>query len=428
MQTGRARWAWLVAAAIAVGAGGWWWTHRGPAPAADSPQVTGGTGGARPGSGDRRRGARGGDQAVPVRVAEVRRQDMDVVLDALGTVTPVASATVRVRVDGLLQAVLFQEGQVVRAGQVLARIDPAPFEVALAQAQGQLQRDRALLDNARLEARRLTDLVRQDAASAQQLAAQQAQVAQYEGTLKVDQAAVDDARLKLGYTQVTAPLSGRIGLRQVDPGNMVRSTDTAGLAVINQVQPIAVVFAVPQDQLAALKGRSEGLAVQAFDRNGGTVLGRGTLMAVDNQVDATTGTVKLKARFANEDSRLFPNQFVNVRLRLDRLKAIPTVPEAAVLRGAQGAYVYVIDQGKARMQTVRTGPREAGRVAIQDGLTGGEQVVIDGSERLEDGSRVEVVPEAAGRAASGASGASSAEGGRRARADHGAAGGGRPAH
>lgn len=363
-----------------------------------------------------------------MRVAEVRRQDMDVVLDALGTVTPVASATVRVRVDGLLQAVLFQEGQVVRAGQVLARIDPASFEVALAQAQGQLQRDRALLDNARLEARRLTDLVRQDAASAQQLAAQQAQVAQYEGTLKVDQAAVDDARLKLGYTQVTAPLSGRIGLRQVDPGNMVRSTDTAGLAVINQVQPIAVVFAVPQDQLAALKGRSEGLAVQAFDRNGGTVLGRGTLMAVDNQVDAATGTVKLKARFANEDSRLFPNQFVNVRLRLDRLKAIPTVPEAAVLRGAQGAYVYVIDQGKARMQTVKTGPREAGRVAIQDGLTGGEQVVIDGSERLEDGSRVEVVPEAAGRAASGASGASSAEGGRRARADRGAAGGGRPAH
>jgi multidrug efflux system membrane fusion protein len=407
------RWVGLLALAALLAALGWWWAHRGAAPSADTAAAARGPAG-KAAPGERRRGgARGGNaKPVPVRADGVVRQDMDVVLDALGTVTSTATATVRVRVDGLLQSVHFTEGQQVKAGDVLARIDPAPFEVALAQAQGQLQRDRALLDNARLAARRLAELVRQDAASQQELEAQQAQVAQFEGTIKIDQAAVDDARLKLGYTRVTAPVSGRIGLRQVDPGNMVRSTDTSGLAVINQVQPISVVFALPQDQIGALNGRPDGLEVQAFDRSGGRRLAVGRLIAVDNQIDATTGTVKLKARFANADGVLFPNQFVNTRLRVNRLTGVPSIPEAALLRGAKGSYVYVVEGGKARMQLVQVGPRDRGRVAVTEGLSGGEQVVVDGSERLEDGSAVDVVPAGAASAASTASAPGSARRGR----------------
>lgn len=411
------RWVGLLVLAALLAALGWWWAQRGADPKADTAAVARGPAGKTP-PGERRRGGRGGnDKPVPVRTGEVVRQDMDVVLDALGTVTSTATATVRVRVDGLLQSVHFTEGQQVKAGDVLARIDPAPFEVALAQAQGQLQRDRALLDNARLAARRLAELVRQDAASQQELEAQQAQVAQFEGTIKIDQAAVDDARLKLGYTRVTAPVSGRIGLRQVDPGNMVRSTDTNGLAVINQVQPISVVFALPQDQIGALNGRPDGLEVQAFDRSGGRRLAVGRLIAVDNQIDATTGTVKLKARFANADGVLFPNQFVNTRLRVNRLIGVPSIPEAALLRGAKGTHVYVVEGGKARMQLVQIGPRDQGRVAVTEGLSGGEQVVVDGSERLEDGSAVDVVP--AGAAAASAASTASAPGNARR---------GRPAH
>lgn len=401
------RWAGLLTLAALVAALAWWWAQRDASPGTPT-ATTAGAPGPKGGAGERRRGGARNDKPVPVRTGEVVRQDMDVVLDALGTVTSTATATVRVRVDGLLQSVHFTEGQPVKAGDVLARIDPAPFEVALAQAQGQLQRDRALLDNARLAARRLAELVRQDAASQQELEAQQAQVAQFEGTLKVDQAAVDDARLKLSYTRVTAPVSGRIGLRQVDPGNMVRSTDANGLAVINQVQPISVVFALPQDQIAVLDGRADGLEVQAFDRSGGRQLAVGRLIAVDNQIDATTGTVKLKARFANADGGLFPNQFVNARLRVNRLMGVPTVPESALLRGAKGSHVYVVEGGKARMQLVQVGPRDRGRVAITDGLRGGEQVVVDGSERLEDGSAVDVVP-----AGTAAAPAASAPGGAR---------------
>jgi multidrug efflux system membrane fusion protein len=352
-----------------------------------------------------------GDRPVPVRVATVQARDMDVIQDALGTVTPTGSATVRVRVDGLLQSVHFTEGQMVKAGQLLARIDPRPFEVALAQVQGQLQRDQALLANARLDLQRYADLVRQEAAPRQQLEAQQALVAQYEGTIRIDQAAVDNARLQLDYTRVTAPVSGRIGLRQVDAGNMVKSSDTTGLAVINQVQPVSVVFAVPQDQLpAVLAHQADGsLVVQALDRAGSQVLARGQLQAIDNQIDATTGTVKLKASFANADGALFPNQFVNTRLFLDRLKAVPTVPEAALLRGAPGNYVYVVADGKARIRVIKVGPRRAGVLAALEGLKPGEQVVTEGTDRLEDGSKVEVVqpeaPDAAASAASAARGA-----------------------
>jgi multidrug efflux system membrane fusion protein len=301
---------------------------------------------------------------------------------------------------------------------VLALIDAKPFEVALAQMQGQLQRDQALLANARLDLQRYADLVRQDAAPSQQLDAQRALVAQYEGTIRIDQAAVDNARLQLGYTKVLAPVSGRIGLRQVDAGNMVKSSDTTGLAVINQVEPVSVVFAIPQDQLPAVLTRHDsangGLRVQALDRTAGRVLATGALRAIDNQIDATTGTVKLKARFANGDASLYPNQFVNVRLFVDRLKATPTVPEAAVLRGAVGSYVYVVANGQVRLQVIQIGPRRDGLAAALSGLQGDEQVVIDGTDRLENGSKVEVSkPEAESSASASALVSGAASGARR---------------
>jgi len=418
-QTGRAHWVlWLVLALVALGlgGGGWWWRHR-QAPAAPTDGAAGQAADkARPAGALKGRGGKGGkagmgaDRPVPVRVATVMLRDMDVVQDALGTVTPTGSATVRVRVDGLLQSVFFTEGQMVKAGQLLAQIDPRPYEVALAQVQGQLQRDQALLSNARLDLTRYADLVRQEAAPSQQLDSQRSLVAQYEGTVRIDQAAVDSARLQLGYTRVTAPVSGRIGLRQVDAGNMVHSSDTAGLAVINQVQPVSVVFAIPQDQLpAVLAHQNDGsLSVQALDRAGTRLLAKGQLRAIDNQIDATTGTVKLKASFANVDGALFPNQFVNTRLFLNRLLGAPTVPEAAILRGAAGSFVYVVADGQAAVRVIKVGPRREGLVAATEGLKAGEQVVVDGTDRLENGSKVEVLkPEAAG-AADAASAAASA--------------------
>lgn len=414
-QTGRGRWALVLGLAIVVlglGGGTWWWQHRqAPATPGEGAPGQGSAGGvlkARGGKGGK--GGMAADRLVPVRVATVTLRDMDVVQDALGTVTPTGSATVRVRVGGLLQSVLFTEGQMVKAGQLLAQIDPKPYEVALAQVQGQLQRDQALLANARLDLARYADLVRQEAAPSQQLDGQRSLVAQYEGTVRIDQAAVDNARLQLGYTRVTAPVSGRIGLRLVDAGNMVNSSDTAGLAVINQVQPVSVVFAIPQDQLpAVLAHQNDGsLRVQALDRAGTRLLAKGQLRAIDNQIDATTGTVKLKASFANTDGALFPNQFVNTRLYLDRLVGAATVPEAAVLRGAAGSYVYVVADGQATVRVIKVGPRREGLVAATEGLKAGEQVVVDGTDRLENGSKVEVLKPELADAAGAASGAASA--------------------
>lgn len=406
--SGRWHWSVLLAVALGLGGGAWWWQHHRAQQADAAMGGASSPAGMGKGKGKGGRGGFGGmDKAVPVRVARVESHDMDVVQDALGTVTPTGSATVRVRVDGLLQSVLFTEGQLVKAGQVLAQIDPRAFEVALAQAQGQLQRDQALLDNAKLDLQRYADLVRQQAAPSQQLDSQKALVAQYEGTLRIDQSAVDNARLQLGYTRVTAPVSGRIGLRQVDAGNMVHASDANGLAVINQVQPVSVVFAIPQDQLpAVLERQGKGsLPVQALDRAGTQPLAKGELRAIDNQIDATTGTVKLKAVFANADGALFPNQFVNARLLVKRLTAVPTVPEAAVLRGASGSYVYVVgSELKSTVRLVKVGPRAEGRVAVTEGLQPGEQVVIDGTDRLENGSKVELAkadaPDAASSSAS----------------------------
>ena len=342
-----------------------------------------------------------GARAIPVATATAVRADVDVQLDALGTVTPLATVTVRSRVDGELVKVDFKEGQMVRAGQLLAQIDPRPYTVALAQAEATLARDRAVLANARVDLDRYRLLQKQDSIAEQQVASQEALVSQTEATVRVDEAAVGNARLQLGYSRITAPVGGRLGLRQVDVGNIVHASDASGLVVITQLQPISVVFAIPEDNVPQVMRKlhaGDALPVTVFDRSGKTRLATGTLLTADNQVDVATGTVKLKAEFANGDLALFPNQFVNVKLRVDVRKDATVVPGAAVQRGTPGTFVYAVDpQTKiVSVRKVRLGPAQDDKVAIEQGVTPGTWVVIDGADKLREGAVVEPVKRDAG--------------------------------
>lgn len=425
---------WIAAAVIVVlaGAAWYWYGHRADTPAAGA--AAGGASGA-PGMGASRRGP-GGANAMPrspVVVSTVTRRNMDVVLNGLGNVTPVANVTVRAQVSGPLLKVLFKEGQMVKAGDVLAEIDPRPFQAALDQAVGQLARDQALLQNARLDQQRYKTLLAQDSISKQQVDTQDALVRQYEGVVKTDQGNVDNARLNLGYTRIVAPTSGRIGLRQVDPGNIVNTGDTNGIALITQIQPITVLYTIPEDNLPSVLRKlnaGEKLAVQAWDRQMRNQLAEGTLLTTDNQIDTTTGTVKLKAIFQNTDGMLFPNQFVNVRTRVDTMEDATVIPVAAIQRGQQGTFVYVVgDDSAVKVQVVTLGPTDGTRTVVLKGLEPGQRVVVDGADRLKEGMVVEAVdpaaraaqlqpssaPRARGRrgnwgGASGAHGASAAHG------------------
>lgn len=331
---------------------------------------------------------------TPVRVATAERGPLDVELKALGTVTPLQTVTVRSRVEGELLRVAFAEGQHVRAGQLLAEIDPAPFKVQLAQATGQQKQNLAELENTRIQLQRYRDLVDGKYVSAQDVANLEAQVRQFEGRREIDQAAVDEAKLQLDYTRITAPIEGRVGLRGVDVGNLVRTGDEAGLVTITQTHPVSVVFAVPETALASVTAATRGeakLAVQAWDRDERRPLARGTLSSIDNRIDTQTGTVRLRALFDNADDALFPNQSVNVRLRLGRDEAI-VIPEAAVQFGSQGNYVYVVnDDLTAAVRQVKLGASHEGRVAVAEGLQAGERVVLEGLDRLREGAKVEVV-------------------------------------
>jgi multidrug efflux system membrane fusion protein len=370
----------VLVAALAVGGYYYWQWRSTPSPTAAAGATKG--------------GARGPGGPTPVVAAPAAQSDVDIIVNGLGTVTPLRTVTVKSRVDGELVRVLFNEGQLVKEGALLAEIDPRAFQVQLAQAEGQLARDRALLENARLDLERYRTLFKQDSIAKQQVDTQASLVRQYEGALAVDRSQIDNARLQLAYSRISAPISGRIGLRLVDPGNIVRAGDTNGLVVITQLQPVAVLFTVPQDLLPAVLKRIQSgdqIAVEAWDREQKARLAEGMLASADNQVDPQTGTVKLKAQFANDDGGLFPNQFVNVRMKLDTLKDAIVVPSAAVQRGAQGMFVYVVQPDKTvALRNVKLGPLDGQRQAIAEGLAPGDLVVTDGTDRLRPGAQVDV--------------------------------------
>jgi membrane fusion protein, multidrug efflux system len=332
--------------------------------------------------------------AMPVGTAAVAKGDMPVVDNALGTVTPLATVTVQTQINGQLTEVGFQEGQMVKQGDFLAQIDPRPYQVALEQAQGQLAKDQAALADARLDLARYEKLVAQNAIASQTLDTQRATVAQDIGTVQTDQAQVDAQKLNLAYCHITAPVTGRVGLRQVDPGNYIQTSSTTGIVVVTQVQPISVIFTLPEDSLpAVLKQVHAGqtLAATAYDRTGNTEIETGQLATIDNQIDTTTGTVKLRATFANNALQLFPNQFVNIKLTVDTLKGTNIVPEAAIQRGAPGTFVYLVKpDNTVTAQPVTLGPDNGQKVAVTKGLEPGQVVVIDGADRLKDGAQVTV--------------------------------------
>ncbi len=340
---------------------------------------------------------------TPVVAATAKKGDMPVFLRGLGSVAPQSNVMVRSRVDGQLMKLHFKEGETVKAGQLLAEIDPRPFQVQLAQAEGVHARDEALLKNARVDLERYRTLFAQDSIPKQQLDTQEALVRQLEATLKSDQSQVDNARLQLSYARVSAPAEGRLGLKQVDPGNIIRAGDANGLVVITQLQPITVVFSLPEDSLPGLMKRlsaGEKLPVDAWDREQKNKLASGSLVTVDNLIDPATGTVKLKARFANEDYALFPNQFVNARLLLETKKDAILIPASAIQRGQQNStFVYVIQDDKTvTVRPVKLGPSEGETVALESGLKPGEQVVADGADKLREGAKVEIQPPGAAKA------------------------------
>ncbi|HEM7822780.1 TPA: MdtA/MuxA family multidrug efflux RND transporter periplasmic adaptor subunit, partial [Burkholderia multivorans] len=359
---------------------------------------------------------RGGPAAManvpqPVQVAAATRGEMPVVLSALGTVTPLANVTVKTQLSGYLQSVAFKEGQIVKKGDLLAQIDPRPYQVALENAEGTLARDQALLATARLDLKRYRTLLSQDSIASQTVDTQASLVKQYEGTVKTDQAAVDSAKLNLTYARIVAPVSGRVGLRQVDPGNYVTPGDTNGIVVITQLQPMSVIFTTSEDNLPQiLKQVNAGqkLSVTAYNRNNTIPLETGSLETLDNQIDTSTGTVKLRATFDNKEGLLFPNQFVNTRLLVDVIRDATIVPTSAVLTGSIGQFVYIVKpDNTVTVRKVKVGPVDGERTSIVDGVAVGERVVTDGSDRLREGAKISI-PADQPKGASGAHGASAA--------------------
>ncbi len=342
---------------------------------------------------------------MPVVAVSVRTGDIDIVLNALGTVTSLATVTVKTQIAGQLTEIHFTEGQLVKRGDFLAQIDPRPYQLTLEQAQGLLQRDQALLDGASIDLTRYQTLVQQDSIAKITLDTQLSLVAQYRGTVLSDQAQINTAKLNLDYCRIVAPVSGRVGIRQVDQGNYVQNGDANGIVIITQLQPISVIFNLPEDHLPqVLKRLGSGakLAVTAFDRTQTTRLAEGVLVTVDNQIDTTTGTVRMRAQFDNREESLFPNQFVNTQLLVDVLRAAIVMPTSAVQRGAPGTYVYLINEDSTvTVRPIALGPQSGERVAVMNGLAEGDRVVIDGADKLKEGAQVAVTTAEERNAAAG---------------------------
>lgn len=333
---------------------------------------------------------------IPVSADEVKMEDFEEWVNLSGTVTPLNVVTVRSRVDGELKKVHFSEGQMVKAGDLLAEIDARPFQVALDQAKGQMARDNALLENSRADLARYEALLKQDSIARQQVDTQASLVRQYEAAIASDNAAIASAELQLSYTQILAPITGRVGLRQIDAGNMIRSGDVNGLVIITQMDPMGLVCSIPQERVAAVRKRLAGSAavsVEAVDKEMNATLAKGRLLTTDNQIDLTSGTLKLKAELPNVDGALFPNQFVITRLLVDTQPKATVAPATAIQRGAKGAYAYVVNEdATVTLRNVVTGAMHGDRMLIREGLKPGEKVVTQGVDRLRDGAKVEVIP------------------------------------
>ena len=382
---------WLAVVLLVIGAG-YWWYQAGES----SRSAKGSPGGKTP--------------PVPVKVETAKVQDLDIFLRGLGTVTAYATVTIRSRVQGQLIEIPFKEGDHVKQGDLLARIDPRPFQVALDQARGTLAQNMAQYENAKLDLQRYEKLRAQQSIAVQLVDTQRSLVAKFEGQIKSDKAAVDNAQLQLDFTRITAPISGRLGLRQVDIGNLLVTNDPQGIVVITQTQPIAVVFTLPESELPSVREpvlAGKTLRVDAYDRTDSRLLAQGKLLTADNQIDVSTGTIKLKAEFTNEGDVLFPNQFVNVRILVRTVPDALTVPSVAIQQGSQGAFLYVATaDGTALVRPVKLGARSGDRTQILEGIAAGDRVVLEGTDRLRSGSSIRAVgdggPPSSGGAGDGA--------------------------
>jgi multidrug efflux system membrane fusion protein len=380
-EAGGRRWLWIVALLVIAAFGLWYFRSK------ESTQAQG-AGGAL--HGQQGPGAEG--QVVPVVVATARRGDLPVYFNGLGTVTAFNTVTIRSRVDGQIVKINFTEGQTVHQGDALVEIDPRPYQVQLEQAEGQLAKDQAQLQDVKVDYDRYQLLFKEGVVPKQQLDTQQAQVGQFTGAIKADQATIDNAKLLITYSHITAPITGRVGLRLVDMGNIVHATDTTGLLVITQLQPIAVIFSLPQDQLSQVLSKLQGkqLPVEAYDRDDATRIATGKLLTIDNQIDTTTGTYKLKAQFDNDKGILFPNQFVNTHLLVDTKRNVTIAPSTAIQRGPQGTYVYLAQKDNTvKIRPVTVTLSSGNSVGITSGIQPGDSVVVDGQDKLQDGSKIE---------------------------------------
>ena len=383
----------LLVLLIVLGLCWWLWPSAPKKAATDQPAGhTSRSGMMRPGFG-------GSTQPVPVRVSEVAQGNFPVYFKALGTVTALNTINVRSRVAGELVKIYFKEGQMVKAGELLAEIDPRSYQNALLQAEGTLLQNQAQLKNAQVDVQRYRGLYAEDSIAKQTLDTAEALVSQYQGTVKTNQAAVNDAKLNLDFTKIRAPISGRVGLRQLDVGNLVAANDTTALVVITQTEPIVVAFTLPETNLALVLERYRSgakMPVQAWNRGDTKELAVGVLSSIDNQIDITTGTLKFKALFENRDQVLFPNQFVNVRLLADTLQNVVLAPTAAIQFGTNGSFVYAMDgDNKVKIRTIKVGATDGDVTVIEDGLAPGDRVVLEGTDRLRDGGAVEVVNDSA---------------------------------